>query len=1381
MKYLQCYKMISYLCIQSRILFLFIALFASTSVHAAITIQSIVTTESTCGNNGTATVTATSNKSDPFLIYEIIAGPSTAPLQNNPVFYSLFPGTYTMRVYDVDFAYKDQQFTVDGTYTLPDMQPRAINPICSGATDGMIIGNAVAGSGRAPFTWEIISPLTIPAQSSDSLKNLTEGIYTIKMTDACLNYQTRTVLIVTGGSGLSHFYDGVPTVNRISCDSSVYSMQIRLFKEKAHMPLKLTLNTSTGVQVKYVYPVPLDTITYAPGFYEIRDTIVGGIGYNSYIYGCLTDTCGNTICATRAMTSPFEFDLDYSTIANCGNKLGAVLRMKNPPYYSSYTWTAFKAPLTYTLTDVATNTVVDSDVCDYNYCSLQIEPQVSGRTYKLHMTDGCGTVYDKTILWPVIAPPRVDVSSGVGCMDSTATGYFNIYNFTSSVKVTFLSGPTSVGSSKPKYEFSDIITYPKTFTPNYGNGLSVKNLAAGTYTYRAWDTCGNEVFGSLFVPTQSLADFNYSYRIRNGCLGDNMLYIDPRSANTIGTYITNLTTGALIYQRRAAYDVVDSIPSLAPGKYMLQIYYGVDPMGGGVYDGAATDGNQDCWHVQDTITVLPYSSNVFKSNTTIFCNGSSYVQLNVDSTRGVPPYQYEIVSGPQTFPWQSSNVFQLPSYGTYSIRIKDACNNSNLRQITVDSAKFPPVIKKGASCAGSRIVLRGVSSTYFSYEWKRPDGTIYVGDSLVIPALSPADTGTYIITKKVTINGCTDMFRSTYHVGLKDESRQVIPFCATTTVTVGSHVYTLPGIYTDTLTNKLGCDSIVHTTIKVLPQKSDTTHITICKGNQVTVGTNQYTLPGVYKDSVQNAGGCYDLIITDLKVNGIADTTTATICAGAGKASANKVYYHTGIYADTLVTAAGCDSIIVLDLTVLPYKKDSLVQTVCAGNTFSIGTKIYKSTGIYRDTLSAAGCDSIVILNLTVLPAKKDSLVHTICEGQSITAAGNTYTQTGIYRTILPTATCDSTVILNLTVQPYKRNTVNRAICSDQTYTVGAHTYAQTGTYYDTLATAGCDSIVTLHLTVNALPNVYLGADTSLCVGQSLLLNPGNGFVSYSWNDDIPSATTKTFTANLTGSYWVQVTDANGCKASDTTAILTVYPLPVVSAGQDTTICSASDAILTASGGVHYQWMPGGMQQQTIHVHPVNTTTYTVSVTDIHSCSATASVKVSIRPLPTQSVFSNNSITHCFDEGPMFIGANYGSTFLWAPSGQTTQQIQVTQEGTYQVTVWDAFQCSVIGQVEVKNFCEAALFVPSAFSPNGDGTHDDLEIFGKNFTDFSITIFNRWGEIIFISTEREKRWDGMYRGEQMPIGSYPWIIHYKSIYDSTHKDQVMNGSITLIR
>lgn len=1398
-------------------------LFGTTPLsQAAITISSITTTESTCGNNGTATIAATSTKSDPSMMYEILG---TAAIQNNPTFPSLFPGTYTARVYDSDFLYKDQQFTIDGNYTLPDMQPATINPICPGASDGMIIGNPVSGSGRAPFTWEILDPVATAPQASDSLKNLTTGTYTIRMTDACLNYQTRTAVLVNGGTGLAHFYDGVPFVSKIGCDTVTFSMQIRLFKEKARMPLKITINTSAGVRVKYVYAVPLDTISYTPAFYEIRDTIPG-ITYSTYLYACLSDTCGNTICATRASTSPFEFDMEYSTIVNCGNKLAASIRMKNPPYYP-YIWTGFKDPLTYTLKDSA-NTTVDSSTCTYSYCNMTISPQVAGKTYYLKVTDGCGIIYTKTIVWPKLALPRVDFSTGVGCTDSTSAGYFNIYNFTSSVKVTLLSGPTAAHSSKPKYAFSDIITYPKTFTPNSFNGLTLKNLTAGTYTYRVADTCGNAVTGSFTIGPEHLADFHYSYKIKRGCLGNNMLYFDARSSNTVSVYVTNAVTGTTLYQRRG-FEAVDSIPSVPSGKYVLSIFYGYDAQGGGVYDGSATDNYTDCWHVEDTITVLPYSSNVFQSNTTIFCNGTSYVQLNVDSTRGVSPYRYEIVSGPATFGLQDSNVFQLPTYGTYIIRIRDACGNSNTRQISVDSAKFPPIIKKGASCTGSRIVLKGTTAKFFRYEWQRPNGTTYAGDSLVIDPLGPADTGTYIITKKVSINGCTDIFTSTYRVSLHDVSEQTIPFCPGTSIHVGTHTYTLPGIYRDTLKNALGCDSIITTTVKKFPQKADTNSVSICKGAHHTIGSNMYTMTGIYKDSVQNVFGCYDLIFTQLFVHGEPDTIKLSRCADDTLFVGAHVYTTTGMYTDTLVSSLGCDSIVVHDLTitpypefpvaksicagqhftflthtyatsgvyrdtipsagcknvfiltltVLPYKKDSIAEIICEGEKYTTGGRTYTQTGIYRDTVATSGCDSITIVNLTVLPLKRNTLVRTICEGQGVTIGMHTYKQTGIYHDTLATTGCDSIVTLDLTVKPYKRNVLTKTICTGESIQIGIHTYNTAGIYSDTLTTAGCDSIVTLTLSVKPLPAVSLGKDTSLCQGTSVILHAGSGFSAYYWNDGV-SASSAFITVNNVGKYWVKVEDPFGCTKNDTIEILNVYALPTADAGSNTLLCYGDSTLLTATGGIEYLWTPGNRQQAIIKVAPITNTMYHVTVTDLHHCLATDSVYVTVYPKPP-ALLSAQSLHHCFDEGAATLTANWGQSFAWTPAGETTQSILVLQEGIYTVTATDINLCAYTEKIILKNICETKIFVPTGFTPNGDGLHDDVEIFGKYFTNFKITIFNRWGEIIFISADREIRWNGMYRGEEMPIGSYPWIISYESIFDANHTEQKMNGSITLVR
>jgi gliding motility-associated-like protein len=1395
---------------------------------AAINISAVNTTTSTCGNNGTATIVASSTKSNPSLMYEIISGPVTAPIQNNSTFSSLFPGTYTVRVYDIDFVHKDQQFTVAGNYQLPDLTPKAINPLCPGFADGQIIGQAVAGKGAAPYTWEMVSPVATAPQISDIFPNLESGSYTIKMTDACGNFQTRTVMLVGGGTSLSHWYDGVPNVYKVGCDTMVYSLQIKILNSKSKHPLTLTLRKTDGTtQTKTVYANPLDTINYEPGLYSITDTIAG-VDYGDYLFGCVTDVCGYQLCANKATVAPYLFEWRFNTTISCGNKLAATLYplfTNNTPYM----YTGFKPPLSLTLYDVATNTLVDSTGCNSTYCTLPVKEQTAGKMYRVRVTDGCGEVYQQNVQWPVLAAPFVQVQSSIGCMDSTAVAYFDIRNFTSYVTIELLSGPTRVGSTKPGYEFSDRITYPKVFSTDLNLGFSLKNLTAGTYTYRVSDTCGHSLNGTFKIDPVTLADFHYSYSIKKGCLGDNILYFDPTSNNTIGVNIQNLSTQQSLYYRFGGV-TKDSLTSLAPGKYELKIYYGyIRNVGGGYYNAQITDGNEDCWALTDTITIPPYSNNTFQSNTSIFCNGTSYVEINVDSTRGVPPYQYEISNGPQTFPLQNSNIFQLPTYGNYVIRIRDACGNSNIRQISVDSAKFPPIIKKGASCTGSKIVLKGTTSSFFSYEWKKPNGTIHAGDSLVIDPLGPSDTGTYIITKKVTINGCTDTFTSTYDVELHDVTEQRIPFCAGTSIHVGTNIYTLPGIYKDTLRNELGCDSIITTILKKNPQKIDTNNVVICKDDHITVGSNIYTITGTYKDSIQNPFGCYDLTITNLYVNGIPDTIQRSICAGTSLLVGTHAYTTAGIYTDTLVSYTGCDSIVVHDLTVTafpefafthsicagksytflshtytqagvyrdtvpsglcknimiltltvdPYKKDSIAATICEGEKYVTGGRTYTQTGIYRDTVTTASCDSITIVNLTVLPLKRNTITRSICEGQQVAMGIHIYRQSGVYNDTLATSGCDSIITLNLTVNPYKRNALNKTICSGESIQVGTHVYMHSGIYSDTLTTIGCDSIVTLTLHVNPLPAVSLGKDTSLCTGASLLLSAGNGFAAYYWNDNTV-ASSASINVHTTGKYWVKVENQYGCTKNDTMEILNMYPLPTVDAGPNVTLCYGASTDLHASGGIKYVWTPGNINQTHITVSPITNTIYYVTATDINNCSASDDVLVSVHPMPAL-LLSSTDTDHCFDESTKTIRANWGQSFVWTPSGETTQSIQVSQEGTYTVTVTDIHLCSYTEQITLKNICETKIFVPTGFTPNGDGLHDDLEIFGKNFTNFKITIFNRWGEIIFISTDRDIRWNGIYLDEEMPIGSYPWIITYESIFDTSHKEHKMNGSITLVR
>ncbi|WP_081670843.1 gliding motility-associated C-terminal domain-containing protein [Sporocytophaga myxococcoides] len=1165
--------------------FLFICFLSFTHVicKAQITIDSINTTISSCGNNGIASIFAKSKKSDPALMYELISGPSTTIIQNSPVFSSLSPGNYEVKIYDVDFNTKVEQFTITGNYLLPSLNPVGINPICPGFTNGQIKGNPDITKGRAPFTWEMISPVSSIPQLSDQFTNLTTGSYTIRMTDACGNFQTRTVILGTGSTGLSQWSNGVPVVSKVGCDSMILMHYFKISKEYAKISLTLTIESPVGVINKKVIPTPIDTINFFPGLYWIIDTIAGA-DYGQHLKVCLTDTCGVSICGATETISPFDFDLEYKVSGNCDNKMSAIVILKSYPWYSDYMYTDIMKPIKMTLTDIALNTVVDSMECTKDMaCGLTLNEHEGGRNYKLQIIDGCGTVFEKDILWPIPDAPFIAFGSGAGCLDSTSIGYFQVFNFRSVATMEFLSGPTTLGSTKPGYKFSDKITYPKSFQIIPGGQFSIKNMVPGRYTYRCSDHCGNVITDSIEIYPFTVSNFKYSFSLKKGCAGDNILYFDGRSDNTAGLHIKDLSTGNYIYLNQNVWSN-DSLTSLPPGKYGLEIYYGNYNLGGYFYNGSMSDKNNDCWAVYDTITIPAHNFNAVKSNVSIFCNGNTFVEINVDSTSGVPPYQYEITSGPKVFPLQTSNLFNVPTYGIYTIRVIDACGNSNSKQITVDSTKFLPIIKKGPSCLGGKVVLKGISSSFFSYEWKKPYGTVFTGDSLVIYPMTTADTGTYLITKNVHVNGCNDQFFSSYRLRLYDISENTHSICKGGFVKVGPKTYTLPGLYKDTLKNAFGCDSIIISRLIAVPQIYDTNRVAICSGEHFAIGSNNYNLPGIYIDSILNTGGCFDYTVTYLKVNGSKDTTHTSVCSGGSIKVGNNEYRTTGWYTDTFISHSGCDSIVVTDLKILPLKSNTLNKSICQGEHFTVGSHEYFQTGIYIDTITTSTCDSIVTLNLTVNAIRKDSLEKSICFGHVIKIGNHTYFKTGIYRDTIPSINCDSIIILNLTVQKEIREP-----------------------------------------------------------------------------------------------------------------------------------------------------------------------------------------------------FDDLSKEHCFEEGDLYVGPTWGKYFLWKNSGDTNQFIRITEGGIYTVTVTDEFGCSSTGDIFIKEYCIPKIFVPEAFSPNNDGLHDDLEIFGKYFTNFELKIFNRWGEIIFISNDRNKKWDGYYRNELMPIGSYPWIISYQSIFEEYGDKHVMTGSVTLVK
>ncbi len=194
--------------------------------------------------------------------------------------------------------------------------------------------------------------------------------------------------------------------------------------------------------------------------------------------------------------------------------------------------------------------------------------------------------------------------------------------------------------------------------------------------------------------------------------------------------------------------------------------------------------------------------------------------------------------------------------------------------------------------------------------------------------------------------------------------------------------------------------------------------------------------------------------------------------------------------------------------------------TVSACGSYSLNGVTYDSSGLYTQYLTnTGGCDSILTLELLINKVHK-TIDVTTCD--NYTMNNHTYYANGTYTDTLITSNgCDSIVTLNLAIMPPLVTTVTQSICVGGSF----NGYSTAGMYYDTLvARNGCDSIVALQLTVLNGPSPALGADTTLCPGDSLRLYPGS-FTSYRWQD---GSAGDHLTINKPGVYSVVVTDSCG-------------------------------------------------------------------------------------------------------------------------------------------------------------------------------------------------------------------------------------------------------------
>ncbi len=252
---------------------------------------------------------------------------------------------------------------------------------------------------------------------------------------------------------------------------------------------------------------------------------------------------------------------------------------------------------------------------------------------------------------------------------------------------------------------------------------------------------------------------------------------------------------------------------------------------------------------------------------------------------------------------------------------------------------------------------------------------------------------------------------------------------------------------------------------------------------------------------------------------------------------------------------------------------------------------------------------------------------------------------------------------------------------------------------------------------------------------------------------------------------WVTVFYANDCAYTDSIDI-NWLPSPFVELGDDITLCSMDTLYpLQFSADADMQWMDGSTKD---YIITTGSGFYGLTLTNQYGCTASDELYVDVIPAPVVDL-GNDTILHPGETITLDAG-NSGDEIYWS-TGDTTRSITAGSKQTYWVSV-NRNGCMAFDTITIDEYPPCVIAVPTAFSPNGDGINDILFVRGQNFTDFELMIFNRWGELIFNTTDTSLGWDGTYQGKPQPVDTYNYYLKGKCVDGqfSAHK-----GTITLLR
>jgi gliding motility-associated-like protein len=339
----------------------------------------------------------------------------------------------------------------------------------------------------------------------------------------------------------------------------------------------------------------------------------------------------------------------------------------------------------------------------------------------------------------------------------------------------------------------------------------------------------------------------------------------------------------------------------------------------------------------------------------------------------------------------------------------------------------------------------------------------------------------------------------------------------------------------------------------------------------------------------------------------------------------------------------------------------------------------------------------------------------------------------------------------------------------------------------------GCYRDDSVLVNVKADVTVDAGNDTSICKTEGYTLTATGDAVSYTWSPNVAlsSNVIRNPFANpqATTTYTVTANIGKCQRTSD--VIIKVAPYPVAHAGPDPTVCIGFNSQLTAGGGSSYMWSPATfLSNPNISnpavLQPTTTTQYIVSVTDTLGCNKVIKDTVVVIVIPRLHVNAGPQDTSIVEGEPLFLNATGALTYVWTPdtwlsNPNISNPVAMLENNfAYIVTGKDAAGCFGTDSISVTVYkFDPDMYVPTAFTPNGDGNNDVARpiLIGMRSLRY-FRIYNRFGQLVFSTTEMGKGWDGVFAGRPQDMATFVWYAE-----GVTYKGQVRKkkGYVVLIR